>query len=112
MRQLHNQHPIDTKPGQIGITVRRGGKWADVKPGEELELCVGVGPNDQVPVGRCIVKEAVLCQFINIPARLIELEHEQSSRVYTGLLASMRKAYGADFNEQEPVVVLAYGRTE
>lgn len=112
MRQLHSQHPIDTKPGEVGVTVRRGRKWADLRAGQRIELTAGVDDADRRHVGHAEVLETHLCRFEDIPARLIEYEHEESSRLYSGLLASMRRAYGPNFWAREEVVVLVYRRID
>jgi hypothetical protein len=97
IRVLHNIHPIDTDVGEFGVTVRRGLKWADAKIDEQLDLCVCPqgpdGPHEVV--GRGTVVGVWGGAFHQIPGRMIENEHEESSRMYSGLLASMRRAYGA-----------------
>lgn len=111
--KLCNLHQIDISVGQIGTTVRRGNKWFNqAKPQQEIELCVcnEVGNHNVIGVG--VIEEMLFTTFSEIPARLIESEHEMSSRLYSGLLYSMRKAYGKDFNESELVTVIKYRRVK
>lgn len=126
MRTLHNLHTIDINPGQTGVTVRNGDKWADAL-NDKIELCecamvyykhASLGPStvSQPPemqhkiVGHGVVIEIWNGEFKNIPARYIEHEHEERSRMYSGLLESMRKAYGETFSEANHVTVLVYNR--
>jgi hypothetical protein len=124
VRVLHSLHTIDVEPGEIGVTVRLGDKWYDAHG--EIVLCVCSArcldsftcdkPADYIEcdncsrVGRAQVVETVFCRFGDVPARLIEHEHEERSRLYSGLLASMRKAYGDEFGEEDEVTVLVYRR--
>lgn len=110
MRKLHNLHPVDIGPGESGVTVRRSEKWANVTPGEALEIYSGDIIN-QVKVGEGKIVSVMSCKFYEIPARLVEMEHEKSSRTYSGLLESMKRAYNEPkFKESDQVVVIAYER--
>lgn len=111
MRQLLNQHDIDLPVGRRGVTVRRGLKWADAKSGDRLELMTGTGPDDQTHFGEGVVVDAAVYRFKDLPAKLLEMQHEARARQYSGLLASMRKAYGPGFSEDEDVVAMTYERT-
>ena len=126
MRILHMLHSLDCERGQFGSTVRKGNKWADAF-GLTLQLCVctqtGVieseGPDPiTVPVhtheikGHGLVTDIWQGKFKDVPARYLELEHEIRSRQYSGLLDSMRKAYGEDFSINDEVVVLVYLRED
>jgi len=112
------QDSFDVDVGGIGVTVRRGSKWAQlIRRTLNLDLCVCSyegGPATGVPkhtnAGTGIVIETHLLPFKNVPARLVALEHEKSSQNYFGLLTSMRRAYGADFAEREDVTIFAYRR--
>lgn len=110
-RQLNNLHEIDVEVGQIGTTVRRGSKWADTPVDSVIDLCVtrreGVPPAVEGTARVIRVQKYV---FESIPAKLIEEEHEAASRMYSGLLNSMRWAYGPEFSETEEVVCLSYER--
>jgi len=123
MRTLHMLHKLEVAPGDTGSTVRNGFKWADLKKGEYIELCVctPVSTNEAngLPVdfnaehnveGRGIVDKLWFGYFRDIPAWYISFEHELRSRIYWGLFDSMRYAYGRDFGEHSPVTVILYTR--
>lgn len=112
MKQLKAIHPFDIVVGGTYVTVRRGWKWADeTTNGEEIEL-IRQDPNDRTQekkVGSATITiRKVLETFHSISARDIEFEHEADSRLYSGLLASMRNAYGNDFMQDEPVCLIFY----
>ena len=130
-------HSLDATVGRLASTVRKGFKWADLNHGEEIELCVctKIGEARQVPCqhprdfggmeheydvrstpethdvqGRGTVEGLWFGYFKDIPARVLQFEHEERSREYSGLLASMRHAYGPGFSESDPVTVVVYRR--
>lgn len=116
---LHMLHPLECSVGALGVTVRNGPKWADfVKPGDKIILCVCTrDPNFEPPTGdthehagTAEVVSADIYMFRDVPARLIELEHEVSSRMYSGLYNSMKRAYGPSFRQTDIVTVLTYRR--
>jgi hypothetical protein len=123
---MHMLHTLDVEPGGIGVTVRNGLKWADAN-NEDLILCVcsnrcmdsvcyedpaaeACGNCDRQGTGKVV--EIWTGAFYDVPARLIENEHEICSRSYTGLYTSMIKAYGGwtDFYDGSDVTVVAYER--
>ena len=146
MKVLHMLHDLDLEVGSIGSTVRKGFKWANMLPLEEIVLCVcrdrcvdgemcGRSTAQQVfgenlfrtSEGHYAFDDLWSCdncqatglgrvtwtwvgRFLEIPARLIANEHEERSRSYTGLLASMTKAYSKLFSEMDFVTVLEYRR--
>lgn len=115
---LHSIHPYDSMVGAIASTVRRGAKWYE-EGDKELDLChcQQQGSYQGEPlivheiVGTARILTRVLMQFQNLTDRMIEDEHEESSRNVAGLLESMRRAYGEEFSENEFVTVLRYWRT-
>ena len=111
-KQLQSLHAIELNVGEVGTTVRNGRKWYDqVVVTDIVDLVVQTHLGDKgrkVGTGRIFSKKLVI--FFDILARDIDSEHEISSRNYSGLLASMRKAYGDDFDEDSLVTVLAYRR--
>jgi hypothetical protein len=116
MRTLHMLHSLDCGVGQIGTTVRKGNKWADAY-GLTLELCVctpigDAGGQSHVVEGHGLVIDIWSGKFKDVPARHLEHEHEVRSRQYSGLLASMRKAYGTNFSESEDVTTVTYLRED
>lgn len=118
-RVLHNLHKVEIDPGTYGSTVRKGSKWADAVPGTKIDLCEcassclaanHVEERDCIVVGVGEVAGLWHGKFYDIPAKMIEHEHEKLSRQYSGLLFSMRRAYGQDFQEHDDVVILTYER--
>jgi hypothetical protein len=118
-RVLHSLHKVEVDPGEVGSTVRKGNKWASATPGTKLDFCEcasscyaddHVEERDCIIVGVGEVTDQWFGTFKNIPARVIENEHEALARLYSGLLYSMRRAYGEDFSEEELVTVVTYKR--
>ena len=117
MNTLCMLHSLDIEPGQFGSTVRKGAKWLyRIESEEEIELCVCPNetyhPSDS---GKNIVGHGRVIDwwygvFRDIPARLLQWEHEERSRNYKGLHISMQKAYGPDFDEESFVTVFLYVR--
>ena|SRR5690349_2874149 len=126
IRVMHMLHPLDATVGEVATTVRLGTRWADSR-GDELILCVcdahclapetcydpaaGVPCANCERVGRGIVRNIWVGRFKDVPALEIEHEHEASSRCYSGLKASMERAYGNKFDEFKTVTVVTYQRT-
>lgn len=110
-RIMHMLHSLDIEVGDLASTVRSGFKWADLEAGEDFDLCVCTrDPETHEVQGAGHVWDLWFGFFKDVPARLLSVEHEKRSREYTGLLASMRKAYGEDFHEGRPVTVVIYRR--
>ncbi|MCU1301759.1 MAG: hypothetical protein JWQ87_2043 [Candidatus Sulfotelmatobacter sp.] len=118
MRVLHMLHALECPVQRVGTTVRRGNKWAD-SFGQTLALCVCAqrqtdthtcSPEDIQGHGEVI--EIWNGSFRDVPARLLEHEHEERSRKYSGLLESMRFAYGKNFSEDENVTIVVYFRKD
>jgi hypothetical protein len=104
-------HSLDAGLGATASTVRNGFKWADLEEREQIELCVCTrDPETHDVQGTGVVLALWFGYFKDIPARLLKYEHEVRSREYSGLLDSMRKAYGDTFNEVSPVTVIVYRR--
>ena len=106
MRTLHSLHTIDLNDGEIGTTVRNGDKWRDSYD-ETLLICECLNGTHTI-VGEGKVVGLWRGEFKDIPARLIENEREISSRLYSGLLHSMRRGYGPEFTEYNEVIALTY----
>jgi hypothetical protein len=104
-------HSLDAEVGNLASTVRNGFKWADLNDLEAIELCVCTrDPETHDVQGIGKVERLWFGRFMDIPARELQYEHEIRSREYTGLLASMRHAYGDEFNITYPVTVIVYRR--
>lgn len=116
--QLMAIHPFDTKPGDLGVTVRRGSKWHDIVDeygiGTTCELVQTTTEDREhgITVGHGSLLSAQVMKFKDIPASFIQYEHEESSRLYDGLLASMRRAYGVGFAQTDEVSVVVYRRID
>jgi hypothetical protein len=104
-------HSLDAKVHTLASTVRLGGKWSDLEYGENIELCVCTRDpetHDVQGIGEVVV--IWFGRFCDIPARLLQYEHEERSRQYGGLKESMENAYGDKFLPDRPVVVIVYLR--
>ena len=113
MRKLHMLHSLNLNVGDLGVNVRRINNWFGVKDGDLLELCVCTkDPETHKIEGHGKIEFLEAYNFRNIPARLLEFEHEEMSRRYFGLLESMRRDYGKEFNEHEQVLVIGYRRVD
>lgn len=111
MRTLHMLHSLDAEVGKPASTVRLGTKWADLAYGEKIELCVCTRDPDTHDVqGEGTVVSTWWGIFNNVPARFLVYEHEERSRRYDGLLASMQNAYGDAFDDNGIVTVVVYRR--
>lgn len=88
--------------GGVNVTVRRGSKTypADV-------LLVSNNTTDRPIRARVLNDKRHVCRFCDIPARIIELEHDPDCRTYSGLLRAMEEAYpGFKPDEQVTCVIL------
>lgn len=113
------QHDFEVEVGRIGVTVRKGFKWAVVPNGTRIELWRCEVPHDgecpQIacsPQGEGMIDHRFLWvgRLRDLPARLIEYEHEERSRSYSVLLDSLARAYGT-VSEDDWVTVMGYLRT-
>jgi hypothetical protein len=104
--ELHNLKVNRLEPGQLGNTIRRGDKWANVPRGHDLLLTQG--PDHKI-VGHGRVEKVWTGPFNEVPATVLDRNHS-GSQSYSSVLLAMRDAYGADFSEDEIVVFLDYKR--
>lgn len=127
MTQLKNVgHDFETRPGETGVTVRKGFKWAAVENGTALELwrcdrphqgdCPELDQRDPSDVKVFCAQQGTgrvvghwVGQLKDLPARIIELEHEAKSRLYSGLVGSLARAYGK-LSDRHYVTALFYAR--
>jgi len=105
---LHSLHAVEIEPGEKGVTVRLGVKWINSK-NTEIELCECLNGQHRI-IGKAIITDLWYGPFFSLPARFIEKEHEISSRMYSGLMKSMQRAYGSKFKDDSLVVALEYER--
>ena len=87
-------------PG-MNTTVRRGGKWADLKPGMLLRIAVDGGTID-VPVCRVL-----LSKFGYLHEADVRDEHDPACRSLTGLLDEMCRCYHG-FGLQDDIVAVTF----
>jgi hypothetical protein len=104
--------PVDS----IGVTVRRGRKWLDyVEEHTTINLCQCTtdadGNVEHTIIGKGRIENCDMCDFREIPARIVEQEHCVDARTYSGLLAAMKRAYPG-FRGHEDVTWLQYRRIE
>ena len=110
-RTLHMLHSLDRAVGDTATTVRNGFKWADLRKGDVIELCVCTrDPETHDVQGKGKIEQVWFGRFREIPAYWLQFEHEVRSREYGGLYDSMRYAYGDSFGESSPVTVIMYQR--
>lgn len=103
--------PLDQEVGQVGVTVRNGNKWMQYK-GDFMDLCECVSHSSETVhfiTGRGKIINKGMCQFRDIPARIVELEHCEDARTYSGLLEAMKSAY-PNFTDQNIVTWVEYVR--
>ena len=105
-RAAQPESTIALQLGQLGNTVRRGGKWANVPKGHVIDLTEGP---DHKYVGAGRVVKVWTGPFNEVPAVVLDRNHS-GSQSYSSVLAAMRNAYGAEFTEDEIVVFLDYTR--
>lgn len=90
------------------VTVRNGTKWFDlVKCGHTLCLNESGGIDD---VGQAVVLHAWKYELCQIPASLLNYEHDPRCRTYSGLVKTLEEAYNTSFYGDEEVTVLMLWR--
>lgn len=108
-REMLFANPTFPPAGSSFTTVRRGEKWAAARPGDSVVLVAkdfsdapGGGPS-----GFAEVEEALLVPggIASIPARLLQLNHEEACRNLEGLAEVLGRCYEG-FNVSEPVTVV------
>jgi len=91
----------------INVTVRKGVKWH----GAEGEFAARPTKKEGLSDKRkalIVISQTAIHHFRNLPAKVIDLEHDRRARTYSGLLKGMREAYGEDFSENEYVTVVFF----
>ena len=118
-QQLKNvQHPF-TAPGNVATTVRLSERYKHMPVGQEFELweCAQGHPGGCPEPGCQYHGRGVLVgrwegPLKNIPPSLLSIEHEPEARELEGLLASLRRGYGAVDPEGWCWVLIYYRRPE
>lgn len=112
IKLVNLKHDFEVGVGDIGVTLRRGVKWAGRPVGTKLQLVRHEDPEGKVEQeqGEGVIVGHWVGHLRDLPAVIIEKEHEATSRLYTGLLNSLRRAYGT-ISESEYFTALFYKRT-
>lgn len=117
--QLKNvNHSFDTKLEEVGVTIRRGEKWAKYIPGTKIELwCCS-----KFHLGKCSKRKGCICEgegiilgywvgtFDILPKTLLRLEHHKEYRNKNKLFEAMKKYYKM-FTMGHIITALIYYRT-
>lgn len=89
----------------INVTVRRGIKWIDLRKDEVLLLS---SVEHRTPPTKAHVICAITMPFFEIPAALLEHEHDPNCHTHDGLLTVMRQVYSGFMGSEAVTVVLYY----
>jgi hypothetical protein len=118
MQVLRNiDHAFDVELGDVGCTVRKGTKWAEVPSGELLELmnCPTAHP-DECHAG-CYYEglgEKIghwVGPLKGLPKSLVAIEHNVKARNIVMLREMLETAYG-ELNDDDIYTALLYIRTK
>jgi len=90
--------------GRTQVTVRKGVKWSDLSPGEQVCLKSVGGEGIVVATVQFIYK----CPFYDIPQRLLDMEHDPLCRTSEGLREEMDRVYDDPTWIVESVTVVGY----
>ena len=90
----------------LNTTVRRGDKWADLRPGSRVELRAVKG-NSQTRLWNVEIMRVLVVRFADLRAIDIEHEHDESCRTLDGLYYELTRIY-KDFRRHETVTVLTF----
>lgn len=108
--QLRNlDHGFDLKVGDVGVTIRKGYKWA-LNQGTEFDLVEQ--HSDEKPdevVGTGVAIGNWLGRFKNVPNNLLKIEHNEWAQDKDTCFDMMKAGYG-DFTEDSEVTALIYER--
>ncbi len=116
MNQLKNiAHDFDVVKGDVGVTIRKGGKWWDTADETRVELRVCSAGHDgtcnslckNAGIGRKI--GAWKGRFIDLPPSLIAIEHNKKARDIEKLKLMLETGYGS-INDDDVVTAFIYVR--
>jgi len=111
--ELRNlDHGFDLKAGNVGVTIRKGVKWA-LRPGSKFAL-IEQHSDEEVEdeaVGSGTVLGHWSGRFDEVPANLMKIEHNDAATDPEVCLAMMKAGYGDKFTEADLVTALIYIRT-
>jgi hypothetical protein len=116
MRNIN--HTFDVEKGDIGVTIRKGGKWYEkLGIGTEFELRVCPGPHDGVcnslckKVGTGETRGLWKGRLLNLPPSLLSIEHNTQARNIEVLKEMLEIGYGS-ISDQDIVTAVIYLRKE
>ncbi len=101
MRNLQFLNPVFH--AGTNVTVRKGVKWADVRPKDIINL----SKTGKKPFGTAEIVSVFIGAIEMIPHTLLKLEHDPECRDYLGLKSVMINTYG-DIKRGEIVTVLEF----
>lgn len=90
----------------LNTTVRRGDKWADLRPGSVFELRAVKGLS-QTRLWNVEVIRVVVARFADLEAHDLIHEHDTKCRTVAGLHEEMCKIYSG-FRRHETVTVITF----
>jgi len=109
MQSIHFLDKNQPNVGQEATTCRKGLKWYNqVNVDDEVNLVLDPGG---AVFGRAVVTRLWFGWFRQVPALLVEIEHDPTCRTYSMLLACMKDIYD-DFKDTDLVTVVQYRRTD
>lgn len=88
----------------LNYTVRLGLKWADLRPGDKIQLAQTNGP----VFHEATVEQIFLTKFNWLPQVVFDFEHAPAARTPEGLIEAMRAAYGDAFKLDSIVTVIGF----
>ncbi|MCP4900903.1 MAG: hypothetical protein GY906_28380 [bacterium] len=88
----------------INVTVRRGGKHADLRQGQEVLLADLHGESAQVAVIICVAR----LPFHAVPEAVLPHEHDPGCRTKEGLFYEMKRVYDGFLGTEEVTIVFYY----
>lgn len=90
----------------VNVTVRRGDKWADLRPGSIVELRAVQGTS-QTRLWNVEILRVVIVRFADLQAQDIEHEHDPQCRTLNGLYEELTRIYPG-FKRRDVVTVLTF----
>ena len=91
----------------LNTTVRRGDKWADLRPGSIVELRAVGNYGGQTRLWNVEILRVVIVRFADLKAQDIEHEHDPQCRTLNGLYEELTRIYPG-FKRREVVTVLTF----
>lgn len=88
----------------LNVTCRNGYKWADAN-GELVNVLDSDGTTNY---GEAVIFGVLVCKLNMIPEAILSLEHDPNCRTTEGIIAEMKRVYGADLKEDAPTTVLFF----